>query len=150
MNETLATYVVGEVETVEKRLLGLPQVEVPLVHHFAPGVYLREAVMPAGALVIGHKHKHAGLNIVLTGSALVKIDGKICEIKAPCIIKSEAGTRKIAYVIEEMRWLNIHPTNETDLDAIEAEQIEKSAAFTEYEKTLQEMTAKKINNEVNV
>jgi hypothetical protein len=149
MSGGLTTYLVGEVETVEKRLLGLPQVEVPVVHHFAPGVYLREAIMPAGALVIGHKHKHEGINIVLSGSALVKIDGKIQTVKAPCIIKSAAGTRKIAYVIEEMRWLNIHPTEETNLEQLEADLIDKSEAFKDYEKTLHDMTAKQIKNEVS-
>ena len=141
----LASHLVGDLETVEARLLSGPQVEVPIVNHFAPGIYLREAIMPAGALVIGHAHKHEGFNIVLTGSALVKIDGKICEIKAPCILKAAAGTRKIAYVIEEMRWVNVHATTETDLAVLEDTLVEKSDTFKAHEKTLQEMKQKRIS-----
>lgn len=141
----LKSYLVGDLDQVEARLLAMPQVDVPIVNHFAPGVYMREAVMPAGALVIGHAHKHEGFNIVLSGSALVKIDGVVRTIKAPCIIKSAAGTRKVAYVIEEMRWLNVHPTTETDLAVLEDTLIDKSATFTEHEKTLAEMTAKTIS-----
>lgn len=135
MSEALKTIVCGDVSEVEKRLMKCPQVEIPIEHHFAPGVYAREAFMPAGALVVGHAHKEECLNIVLSGSALVSINGKLTEVSAPFILKSPAGSRKIAYVLTGMRWVNIHPnaTNETDPAALEDAHIEKSTAFLEYE-----------------
>jgi hypothetical protein len=61
---------------LEGRLLEESQVDVPLVHRFAPGVYLREVAMrvPVGEkflFVIGHKHKTEHFNIVLSGRVRV-------------------------------------------------------------------------------
>ena len=97
--------------------------------------------MPAGALVIGHAHREETFNILLAGVIRVKIDGVIHELKAPCIIKSSAGTRKIAYVIEETRWVNVHATKETNLAVLEDTLIEKSAMFKAHENTLEAMTS---------
>jgi hypothetical protein len=146
MGPALNILEVEDLEGVEKRLLGCPPLEIETVHHFAPGVYLREAIMPAGAIVLGHAHREAGLNIVLTGAALVKIDGVLKKISAPCIFLSAAGVRKIAYTLEKTRWLNIHPNakNETDAEALESSNIIKSATFLEHEKN-QKITMKTQN-----
>ena len=45
----------------------MPQVECPLKHYFAPGVYLREIFMPAGSVVIGKIHKTEHFNIIQKG-----------------------------------------------------------------------------------
>lgn len=125
-------YLAGDIELAEAELLNHPQVETGLEHHFAPGIYLREAIMPAGALVIGATHREQGLNICLSGEALVKIDGVVTHIKAPCILRSAAGTRKLAYIIKEMRWLNIHATTETDLAKLEDQLTVKSRAYLDH------------------
>jgi hypothetical protein len=132
------------IEAAEKACLAMPQLDCPINHHFAPGIYCREAVMQPG-FYIGHKHRAACLNIVLSGRASVYVDGKVIEIKAPMIFTSPAGARKVALVHEEMRFANIHPTDETDLEKLEEICIEKSAAWIEHQeeiKALQEHAAK--------
>jgi hypothetical protein len=118
----------ADYDALELAMLARPQADVPLAHHFAPGVYARECTLPAGALVLGHVHREGGLNIALSGEALVKVDGVLRRIVAPCILPSEAGTRKLAYIVKEMRWVNIHPTTETDLEKLEEILIAPSAA----------------------
>lgn len=123
-----------EIEGLEKVCLGMDQVDCPLVHQFAPGVYLREITMPAGAFVIGQRHKTAHFNIVLSGRARVMMDdGVVYTIQAPCTFKSEPGVRKILLIEEEMRWATVHPTQETDLNKLEDELVIKSPAFLEHE-----------------
>ena len=46
------------IDDLEKKMLSQEQVECPVFHHFGPGVYMREAMFPAGSIGIGHKHKH--------------------------------------------------------------------------------------------
>jgi hypothetical protein len=128
-----------KVERIEAELLRLPQVEVPLQHRFAPGIYLREVVMPAGTIVIGHQHKTEHFNIVLSGRALVSMNGVTREIVAPCILKSEVGVRKILYIREEMRWATIHPTDETDVAKLEDSLIVKSSAWLDYSKEVEKI-----------
>jgi len=110
-------------------LLHLPQVDCPLVHRFAPGVYLREILMPAGTFVIGHLHKTEHFNIVLRGRAIVMIDGETQEIVGPCTFVSGPGVRKVLYIKEDMVWQTIHPTHETNMARLEEDLIVKSGAY---------------------
>jgi len=118
-----------KIEAVEARLLDLPQVNCPLKHQFAPGVYFREVFMPKGTFVIGHEHQTEHFNVVLSGKASVLCDGVVMDIAAPHVFVSQPGVRKILYIKEDMRWATVHPTTETDLDILEPLLIRKSAAF---------------------
>lgn len=123
------------IERMEADLLPLPQVDTPLTHHFAPGVYLREISMPAGSFVLGHEHTTGHFNIVLSGSARVVIVGESGEfgeatrITAPCVFSSGPGVRKALLIDEDMRWLTVHATNETDVEKLESVLVRKSEAF---------------------
>ena len=75
--------------------------------------------MPKGTIIVGKKHKTRHLNIVISGIARVWMDGVIRDIKAPDILESKEGCRKILYIVEDMYWTTIHPTNETDVGIIE-------------------------------
>lgn len=109
----------------------LPQREMPLTHHFAPGIYTREIFMPADTFVIGHVHKTEHLNVVLTGRATVHMEGETRELVAPCIFKSAAGVQKMLYIHEDMRWATVHVNadDETDIATLEERLIEVSLDF---------------------
>ena len=133
MNQQIQTSQKGEIESLEKACLGMDQVDCPLVHSFAPGVYLREITMPKGSFVIGHEHKTEHFNIVLSGSARVMLeDGVIHRIVAPYTFVSKPGVRKVLLIEEEMRWATVHPTHETDIERLEEELIVKSAEFLDH------------------
>lgn len=136
-DETLATAgtpsVNDKIERIEAELLNVPQVDMPLTHRFAPGVYLREIFMPAGTFVIGHQHNTEHFNLVIAGRASVMIEGKVHQIVAPCIFKSGMEVRKVLFIHEDMRWLTVHPTDETNLDRLEEILITKSPSFLLHE-----------------
>ena len=117
-------------ESVEAAMLEMPQIECPVTHHFGPGIYIREAFLPAGAYVMGHAHKAEHLNVMLKGKMAVIVGGEAQLIEGPCIFTGQAG-RKFAYIIEDTVFQNIHPTELTDLDEIEAEFIDKSEAWND-------------------
>lgn len=116
----------AELSELTSKMLDLPQVECPVRHQFAPGVYLREIFIPAGTFIVGHKHKTEHFCIVLKGRLRVLIDGKVVEIAAPYSFVSKAGAQRAAYVMEDTIWQTIHPTDETDIDALEALLVEPS------------------------
>ena len=130
------------IEQIEARMLDLPQVDCPLTHIFTPGSYYREILMPAGAFVIGHRHKTEHVNIVLSGKASVLCDGQMMHIEAPYVFVSKPGVRKLLYIRETMRWATVHPTNETDLQKLEAELIEKSGAYLEHAAEIEQLKNK--------
>ena len=128
-------------------MLDHPQVECPLVHRFTPGIYLREITMPAGTIVVGHKHLTEHLNIILTGRALVAWDGNVELLEAPHTFVSGPGVRKMLLILEDMVWQTIHNINDnidvddlTDkrlgalVDFLEPDIIVKSDAWMEHDR----------------
>ena len=122
------------VDALEPHMLSLPQVECPVVHHFGPGVYIREVTIPAGSLAIGHAQRHEHLNIMLTGAvAMIGDDGQVKELRAPLIFVGKPG-RKAGYVLESVTWQNIYPNpdEERDVDRLEARWLDKSPVWEEH------------------
>jgi len=128
------------VETLESSMLGLEQIDCPVTHHFAPGVYMREIFMPADSVIVGHAHTTEHFNIVSKGSAYVIVDGESQFIEAPATFASLAGVRKTLHILEDMTWTTVHPTDETDLDILESELIVKSETWLEHNKELEDQS----------
>jgi quercetin dioxygenase-like cupin family protein len=128
-----------KIEQLEKKLLWLPQIELPLTHLFAPGVYYREIFMPEGSFIIGHEHLTEHFNIVLSGVATVYLGGgRVDLISGPTTFISKPGVRKMLYIHMDMRWVTIHPTNVTDVSQLESMLIVKSEEFCKHELELAE------------
>ena len=106
---------------LENECLKLDQVECPVEHDFADGVYIRKATYPAGTFAIGKRHRYKTYNILLRGSITVYMgeNEPVKKITAPCTFVSDAGVKKMAFFHEDTEWLNIHPTEETDVNKIE-------------------------------
>ena len=121
-----ALAILTQMENAEKELLQHPQADCPVVHHFGPGICIREVFMPAGTLAIGHKQKYEHLNLMLRGKVMViNDDGTANVLAAPMIFVGKPG-RKIGYVLEDMVWQNIYATDLKNADDVEAHFIEKS------------------------
>jgi quercetin dioxygenase-like cupin family protein len=138
---TTAAFTEADVETLESAFLQQEQVDCPVVHHFGPGVYIREVVLPTGAYVIGHRHKASHVNIMLEGRiTLFNQDGTRTELTAPQTFVGGAG-RKIAYIHETVRWQNVYATDETDVETLEAQILDKSVVSEEFHKANRLMLA---------
>ena len=117
------TYI-NVVRDVQQQLSESPDViDVPVQHHFAPGVYMRQMDAAAGTLVVSKMHRTEHMNILLKGSLTVATENGIELLKAPAVIKSMPGTKRIGYFHEDSSWITIHPTSDTDLEKIEQQVI---------------------------
>lgn len=124
MNEVAESFR-DKVATLGQALSSLPQADCPVVHRFAPGVYLREIHMPADAIVIGKIHKTEHFNVLIQGACLiVHDDGSREELRAPLTFVSKAGVQKVLYILEDMIWQTIHVTPETDMEKLEEQIVE--------------------------
>lgn len=120
-----------KVEILEAEMLKHEQVDCPVNHRFGPGVYMREVHLPKDALVVGHHQNFEHVNVVLKGKlTLLNEDGTCTEIKAPMTFNGKPG-RKIAYVQEDIIWLNVYPNidNGQDVEALESKLLTKSEGF---------------------
>jgi hypothetical protein len=119
-------------EKLEAAMVQMPQAECPVMHHFGPGVYIREVSMPAGTLVLGHKHRYAHMNILVKGRLkFLCEDGVVREFAAPMVMTGNPG-RKLALILEDTVWQNIYATEVTNPVALEEILLDKSPAWHEY------------------
>lgn len=132
-NTELLAHILGDVQQrayidtvrdVQQQLSESPdQIDVPVQHHFAPGVYMRQMDAAAGTLVVSKMHRTEHMNILLKGSLTVATEDGIQLMTAPCVLKSMPGTKRIGYFHEDSSWITIHPTSDTDLEKIEQQVI---------------------------
>lgn len=102
------------------RMKEVEQTDLPVKHHFSPGLYLREIFMPAGTVVIGKIHKTEHFNILVKGACLIIHDDyRREELRAPAVFVSKAGVQKVLYILEDMIWMTTHVTEETDMGKLE-------------------------------
>lgn len=110
---------------LQRKLEQLDQVELPLTHHFAPGLYAREIFLPAGTVVIGKVHRHSHPNHIKYGHVIVATAESVMELKGEQKFISPPGTKRALIIIEDTVWTTYHhnPTNTQDLALIEADVI---------------------------
>lgn len=108
---------------LEEAMLAEPatHVQLEVLHHFAPGVYMRELRIPKGVLLTGKIHKTEHLNIFLHGDLSVWTDQGMRRLDAHEIILSKPGIKRVGYAHEDSVWITVHanPADETDLKLIE-------------------------------
>ena len=90
-------------------------------HHFAPGVYGRAMLIPAGMCVVGKIHNHAHINVITRGIIRVVTEFGEDTYTGPKIWVSEPGTKRAVFALEDTEWLTIHanPTDTQDIGVIE-------------------------------
>ena len=96
----------------------LPQVDVPITHHFAQGVYARGGMVKQGTVFVGRVHLQSQINIISKGDVTILMEGGVVRLVGPCTWVSPPGTQRAAYANEDTYWTTILGTNETDPEVI--------------------------------
>jgi hypothetical protein len=104
----------------------MEQLEIEPIHLFAPGIYVRVLNMPAGSCIVSKIHKSEHFCLALKGRATVVIGEEREEIKAPKVMRTLPGTQRALYIHEDATWITFHPTEKTDVEAIERDLIAES------------------------
>lgn len=106
------------VRRLADELTKVPQVDCPIRHHFAPGVYAREITIPKGVVLVGAVHKQENLAILSKGRLQLVVDGGTRIIEAPAVVRVMPGMQNAAVALEEAVWTNVFATTETDPDKL--------------------------------
>lgn len=117
---------------VQQRMLAQDQVDTPLEHYFADGLYARQMTIPKNTAVIGKIHKFEHICVVSKGEILVFTEHGVKHVKAPCTMVSPPGTKRAVIALEETVWTTFHPTESRDLVDIESQVIAPS--YEEFER----------------
>ena len=132
-NKELLAQILGEVQNreyidvvrdIQQQIADQAElIDVPVDHHFAPGVYMRQMDAAAGTLVVSKMHRTEHFIFFLKGSCSVLTEDGVELIKAPCVLRTMPGTKRIGYFHEDTSCITIHPTGSTDLKEIEKQVI---------------------------
>ena len=114
MGQVLDSTMQERVKSLEQAMRDVPQVDCPVRHHFAPGMYAREITIPAGTVLTGAVHKTENMAVLSAGRLRLVTDDGTVEISAPHIIHVKAGMKNAALALETAVWTNFFPTDETD------------------------------------
>ena len=110
---------------LQDHLLKMPQAEIQLRHHFAPGVYCRELTVPRGVCAIGKIHKTEHISILSQGAIYVITEHGEDFFQAPAVVVAKPGAKRAVYVPVDSPgdavWTTIHATHERDIEKLEAD-----------------------------
>lgn len=107
-----------------ERVGALPQVDMPVTHHFAPHVYGRECFIPKGTVAVGKIHRTQHLSVMLRGDMTFLTNRGLQRISGSCVMPlADPFTQRAVYAHEDTVLLTIHPTDSADLAQIEGEVI---------------------------
>ena len=119
----------------ENILLNCPQVEPEIIHHFAPGVYMREMRIKKGTILTGKIHKTEHLCTMNGDIEIASQDGK-GRFTGYLTFLSNPGVKRIGYAHEDTVFTTIHAIEGTDIPTLEAALVVDT--FEQYEHYLLE------------
>lgn len=108
-------------EYIENHPDNLGKSPFPLFHDFADGIYTREIHVPRGQILVGALHNHESMVYVLKGKIIVADIYGVKVIDAPYQFTSKPGVKRVALVVDDVVWVDIHATEKTTVEDAEAE-----------------------------
>ena len=106
-------------DKLEGAMAKLPQVELPVVHRFTPGMYIREISIPAGTMLTSMTHLTEHPFVISKGIIRVTSDNEgELTYEAPYTGITQPGTRRALLAETDVIWTTFHATEETDVDKI--------------------------------
>lgn len=112
-----------EMYELEEKLLQLPQADFQLINRFANGLYARQVTIAKGCLLTSKIHLKEHFAFILTGDISVWTDQDYQRIKAPQILITQPGTKRVLLAHEETVWVTVHATSATDVEGAERELV---------------------------
>lgn len=117
-----------KVQRLEAVMRQMPQLDLPVNHHFAEGVYVRELPIPAGAVVVGKLHRQSHVLLLIKGDVTIVTHEGRQRVQAPWIVTPPAGSKRAFVAHEDSILVTAHGSSETDVEKLELQLIEPEDA----------------------
>ena len=126
MNEAIAHPTKEQLlDELEVALSHMPRVELPVIHRFTKGMYIREIQIPAGTMLTSMTHKTEHPFVISEGAIKVTSDNEGSVIyEAPHTGITQPNTRRALHALTDVVWTTFHSTTETDVEKICEEILE--------------------------
>jgi len=113
-----------QISALEQELRKFPPAQIETEHTFGPGFYARTIHLEAGTVLTGKVHATEHIFILSKGELLVVTEDGRQHLKAPCQFVCRPGLKRAGYALTDVVCTNVHITDETDLEKLEAQLIE--------------------------
>ena len=114
-----------QIQLLEQAMRDSPdQVDIPVSHHFSPGLYCREITIPEGVCVVGKLHRTQHLIALMSGEVTIYTDDGMQRLAGPRVWTTFPGTKRAIFAHTNATLMTMHVTDETDVDVIESQIIE--------------------------
>lgn len=113
-----------QIETLQREMSAMPQVELPTDHHFHGGMYCRKLFRPAGTLIVGKVHKQDHFFMCVAGEIIAWSEKGMVTLRPGDIIESKAGTKRVTLAVCDSIGVTFHRTDKTTLEEVEEELVE--------------------------
>jgi len=110
------------INRLEAEMAKLPQVEQPVKHHFANGLYGREIFNPADSIIVTKEHKAENISFLLSGTMSVITEDGMKILTGPMVFVTKPGTKRVIYSQTDCLFATVHPnpSNSDNLNVLEA------------------------------
>lgn len=107
---------------LQDHLAAMPQLDLPVRHFFANGLYGRELYVPAGVCAVGKIHKHEQITVVMGDCTMVTPGEEPVHIVGYHISSTPAGVKRAVYAHTDTFITSFHPNpdNLRDMEKVEA------------------------------
>ncbi len=102
-----------------------PYKHMTVKHHFVGGIYTKEMHLPVGYRFEQHRHSFAHQSVLVSGTAIVEVDGERLEHTGPSVLVIAAKKIHSITPLTPVVWLCQHVTACTDPDDIDSELIDR-------------------------
>lgn len=106
---------------LQTEITQLPQVKLATAHLFCDGMYARTILIPKGVSLAGAQHRRAHIFIIVSGEISIMTNKAWAKFKAPWILESLPGTKRIGYAHEDTIVTTVHRTNASTVAEAEKE-----------------------------
>lgn len=120
-----------KIQALENHWKTLPQVDIPVFHHWSGGIYAREIVIPADTFLTGRIYCDDHIDIMISGDITVSSDEGRKRLEGFHIFESNHGKKRAGYTHSETRWITIQKSPLMDDD--EYLEALTAGSFDEYE-----------------
>jgi hypothetical protein len=111
-----------KIETIERGLLTLDQVDLKTRNVVIGGMIARTITVPAGCALTGATHRKDHVNIV-QGDITVSTDDGMKRLIGQHVLPTKAGMKRVGFAHSDTEWTTIVRTDLTDIEEIEAEVV---------------------------
>lgn len=87
-----------------------------LTHHFANGLYAREAILEKGTLGVTAIHEEQNISVMAKGKIAVITENGHQILEGPKVFTTPSGTRRFILVLEDTLFVTVHPNPENMRD----------------------------------